>query len=156
MFLVRVSVREGGGSFAYWMMFSRIGPRAWLSTGVAMGHSWRGVRGRCRVENGTDLDVDHGLFSDLVEADFQPVGLWGGGGRICARFFGRGLEVGGYLCAVVVLLRGADGGQDGRHCGWGQRRKILVCPDDDVAFYLELRVIGEHLGRDEHRSIDSG
>ena len=64
--------------------------------------------------------------------------------------------MGGYFCAVVVLLRGADGGQGDRHRGWGQGRKILVCLDDDVAFDLELRVIGEHLGRDEHRSIDSG
>jgi hypothetical protein len=120
MFLVRVSVGESGGGVAYSMMFSRIGPRAWLSTGVAMGHSWRGVRGRCRGKKWTDLDVDHGLFSDLVEADFQPVGFWDGGGRIRACFFGRGLEVGGYLCAVVVLLRGADGGQDSRYRGWGQ------------------------------------
>ena len=68
----------------------------------------------------TDLDVDHALFSDLVEAYFQPVWLGGGWGRICACFLGRRLKVGGYLCAVVVLFRGANGGQDGGYRSGGQ------------------------------------
>ena len=57
----------------------------------------------------TDLDIDHGLFSDLVEANLEPVWFNSGGGRIGTCFVGNCLKVGGYLCAVMVLPRRANG-----------------------------------------------
>lgn len=62
---------------------------------------------------------------------------------IRAYFLGGGFEVGRNLCAVVVLFRRADRGEDCRDRVEGG--KVVVCVDEDVAFELELRVVGEHL-----------